>query len=252
MRAEVRLFALYLVCLFLGGTLILASILLGGGQDHGDAGDHDGGLHLKDFPVDKALDLVKDLPVMKDLPVDKTFDLVKDLAKDVPHDATPVADGQTPIEQTVGSHHPSSGGDLGGPGLKALVSLRFWTFALASFGFLGAGLHVIGIGEPVAALVAAPVSAVLGYVAAYIFWKLSRSEVGLATTLGQLRGAEAEVVLPIRVGGTGKVALKVSGQYTELLARTNDAAELGMRDRVLVVSIDEGVATVTSIRARRS
>jgi len=248
------LLALYLVCLFLGGTLILASILLGGGHhvDHADGGDHDGGLHLKDFPVDKAVDLVKELPVAKDFPVDKALDLVKDLAKDVPHDATPTADGQTAIEQSSGAMHPSSGGDLGGPGLKALVSLRFWTFALASFGFLGAGLHVIGIAEPVAVLVAAPVGAVLGYVAASIFWKLSRSEVGVATTLGQLRGAEADVVLPIRVGGTGKIGLKVSGQYTELLARTNDATDLAMRERVLVVSVHEGVAVVTSVRARRS
>ncbi len=142
--------ALYLVCLALGGTLILASILLGGGHhfDHSvgdDAGDHDGGLHVKDFPLDKALDLVKDLPIAKDLPVDKAFDLVKDLAKDVPHDATPVTDGQTPMDQTVASSHPSSGGDLGGPGLRALVSLRFWTFGLAAFGFLGALLHVMGV-----------------------------------------------------------------------------------------------------------
>jgi len=152
------LLALYLVCLFLGGTLILASILLGGHTlDHsvGDhaGGDHDGGLHMKDFPVDKAIDLVKELPVAKDFPVDKALDLVKDLAKDVPHDATPSADGQTAMEQSTGSLHPSSGGDLGGPGLKALVSLRFWTFALASFGFLGAGLHVIGIAEPVSIMV---------------------------------------------------------------------------------------------------
>jgi len=248
------LLALYLVCLFLGGTLILASILLGGGHhvDHADGGDHDGGLHLKDFPVDKAIDLVKELPVAKDFPVDKALDLVKDIAKDVPHDATPSADGQTHIEQSSGSLHPSSGGDLGGPGLKALISLRFWTFALASFGFLGAGLHGIGVEEPVAVLIATPVGAVLGYVAASIFWKLSRSEVGVATTLGQLRGAEADVVLPIRVGSTGKIGLNVSGQYTELVARTNDATDLAMRERVLVVSVQDGVAVVTSVRARRS
>jgi hypothetical protein len=245
------LLALYLVCLTLGGTLVLASILLGGGH-HVDHGDTDGGLHWKDFPVDKALDLVKDLPVAKDLPVDKALDLVKDLAKDVPHDATPAADGQTPIQQTVESSHPQSGGDLGGPGLRALLSLRFWTFALASFGFLGAGLRVIGVGEPVAGLVAASVGGVLGYVAAAIFWRLSRSEVGVATTLGQLRGTEAEVVLPIRVGAVGKIGLKVSGQYTELPARTNDGADLALRERVLVVSVHEGVATVTSVRARRS
>jgi membrane protein implicated in regulation of membrane protease activity len=93
---------------------------------------------------------------------------------------------------------------------------------------------------------------VLGYVSASIFWRLSRSEVGVATTLGQLRGTEADVVLPIRVGGTGKIGLKVSGQYTELLARTNDATDLAMRERVLVVSVQDGVAVVTSVRARRS
>jgi hypothetical protein len=248
------LLALYLVCLTLGGTLILASILLGGGHhvESADGGDHDGGLHLKDFPVDKALDLVKDLPIAKDFPVDKALDLVKDFGKDVPHDATPVADGQTPIDQTVVSPHPSSGGDLGGPGLRALVSLRFWTFGLASFGFLGAFLHVMGVGEPAVALVSAPVGAVLGYVAAWIFWKLSRSELSELTTLGQLRGSEGEVVLPIRVGGMGKISLKVSGQYTELPARTNDARELSMRERVLVVSVDEGIAVVTSVRAHRA
>ena len=111
---------------------------------------------------------------------------------------------------------------------------------------------MIGVAEPVAGIVAASVGAVLGYIAAWIFWKLSRSEVGVATTLGQLRGTEAEVVLPIRVGGTGKIGLRVSGQYTELLARTNDTADLGMRERVLVVTVDEGVAVVTSVRARRS
>ena len=254
MALEAGLLPLYLVCLALGGTLILASVLLGGGHhfDHGDADDHDGGLHLKDFPVDKAIDLVKELPVAKDLHVDKALDLVKDLAKDVPHDAAPPADGQTPIEQTVGSAHPASGGDLGGPGLRALLSLRFWTFGLASFGFLGAFLTVMGVGEPVSSLVSAPVGLALGYVAAYIFWKLSRSERSVATVLGHLRGAEAEVVLPVRPGGTGKIALKVSGQYTELLARTNDAHELPLKERVLVVTVDEGVAVVTSVRAHRA
>lgn len=206
------LLPVYLGSLALGGVLIVASIVLG------DA-DHDADLDLDaDVDVDADVDLDADVDADADLDgdVDKDFDLAQHAA------------------------------DAGGTWLPFL-SLRFWTFGLATFGGAGAILDVIGFSD----LVSAPASAVtgigVGWAIAAMFRRLKHERVTADVGLRQLSGQEGKLLLPVAPGKVGKVRVTVGGQDVDLMARSSDGVRLEPRQRVLVVGVDDGVAEVTSL-----
>ncbi len=126
--------------------------------------------------------------------------------------------------------------------------MRFWTFALASFGLTGTLLTLIGLGEPLCGGLSAGMGLGIGWVAAWIFHRLKKGIVSAQTTLRGLAGTEAQALLPISASTPGKIRLLVDGQEIDLLARTRDAAPIPQRARVLVVGVEEGVAEVTHLR----
>ena len=208
----------YLGALVLGGVLIGASIVMGGGDADLDA-DHD-------------LDLDADVDVDVDADVDLDVDADADFGAD--HD----------IDIDSDADH---GGDIGG--WLPFLSLRFWTFALMSFGLTGTLsqllLDVPRIVELGTSLV---VGLAIGWGAAWAFRALKRGTVTGQTQLTGLRGTEATVLLPVGPGKTGKVRALVDGQAVDLIARTRDDVLMARKEPVLVVSIDDGVATVTPLR----
>jgi hypothetical protein len=196
---------LYLGALGLGGVLILASVVLGGG-------DHDSDAH---GDVDHDADL------------DHDHDHDHDLA----HGHGDAAHG---VEHAAGA----------GPWLPFLT-MRFWTFALATFGLTGALLTLLDFSQ----LIAAPVSTVMGLgLGTGISWgfrQLRLSSPTGSTGMRNLAGRDGTVLLPISPGGLGKVRLLIDGQYVDVPARTRDAHKLGLKQSVIVVEVIDGVAEVT-------
>jgi membrane protein implicated in regulation of membrane protease activity len=203
---------LYLGALLFGGILIGASLLLGGGDsdaDHDVAADHE-------IAVDHDVD--------HDVAVDH----------DVDHDVA--------VDKDVHLPHAEGAALYWLP----FLSLRFWTFGAAAFGFVGVALHYF-LPWLLTLALALLTGLVVGTGTATLFRQLRRDTVSADVGLARLVGQEARVLLPVRPGGTGKIVIEASDGRVELLARTRDEAAIEPGARVLVASIDQGTADVTSL-----
>lgn len=207
----------YLGSLALGGLIIIASIFLG-------AGDHDADADL-DIDADGDLDLDADADADLDLDADADADVDHDLDKDV--DVS----------------------DVSGGTWLPFLSLRFWTFALATFGGAGTLFELLDFSDLVAAPTAAVTGIGVGWVVSWAFHKLKQERVSGDTGLRSIRGREGRLMLPVGPDKLGKVRVVIDGQTVDLMARTSDGRMLDIRDKVLVVQVDDGVAEVTSIQA---
>lgn len=218
------LVALYLGCLTLGGIFIGASMLGGGshadndaGMDHGEAGhgaDHGDADHAG---ADHGS---ADHGVLHDHGHDTKADLAR------------------------------FGSDTAGIIGATLLSIRFWTFALASFGLTGLLLQLFGI-VPLLGLPIALVTAFfVGATVTATLRKLAHGTVSTATGTRQLAGREADVVLRVGPGKVGKVRLQHQGQILELPATTQEDRVLERGERVLLVEVTDGRADVTPLLPR--
>ncbi len=204
------LIALYAGCLVLGGILIGAS-MLGAGKDadadHDMSHDHDAG-HEVEVEAEADADL------------DHTHG----------HDAHAVDH----------THGPLS------PIAATLLSLRFWTFALASFGMSGLLLTLIETQAFLTLGLAAITGVFVGASVTTLLRVISRDTVSSTLASSSLRGKDAEVILSVGPGKLGKVRLTHNGQTIELPATTKDERLIERGERILLVDVAGGTADVTA------
>ena len=125
------------------------------------------------------------------------------------------------------------------------LSLRFWTYASFAFGATGIALMAIGLGSLLALGIASPFAASIGFGAFAIFRWLNSTVVSGETGLRPMIGMEARVILPIRPGAVGKIAIETLAGRVELRAKTFDASVIEPGRKVLVANIDGDVADVS-------
>ena len=231
--------SVYFGALGFGWLLIGVSLLFGGGD--------------KDLDHEAAVDVDHDVDLDHDADLDADHDV--DLDHDVDHDL----DGGHGIDagHDLDAHHVGADGldkDLdgmvasGGDALwLTLLSLRFWTFGAASFGLAGVLSTFAGLGEPVTGVTAALSGVGIGFAAARFFRALKRDEVSGALGLDSTVGMQGRVLLPIERGGMGKIAVHTDAGRVELKATTLDDGPLRVNGPCLVVSVEDGVATVTGL-----
>lgn len=128
-------------------------------------------------------------------------------------------------------------------------SLRFWTFALASFGGSGCLLHVLGVSGFLAAGVSILLGGGIGTGAAWIFRQLQLTETSGNVGMLDVGGSEAIVLLAVSQDRPGKIRLRVDGQYVDLPARTRCEAVIDRNQKALVVHLEDGVAQITPVPA---
>ncbi|MGI8985134.1 MAG: hypothetical protein ACR2HM_11500 [Acidimicrobiales bacterium] len=145
------------------------------------------------------------------------------------------------------------GGGGSGDGIGAvmfrMLPLSTIAFALAAFGVAGLALGVAGAGGGatfVAALIAAVVAGVLN---SSLFAYLRRSESTTEVGDDQLAGKIGRVVVPVSSDRRGRISVTVGGQQIHLsaLAAPGAPAALEMGDRVLVVEVRNGIASVAPL-----
>ena len=238
------LLGIYLGSLALGGILIGASIVLGSSDSDADH-DADADMDMDaDADMDLDADADMDLDADTDVDLDADADVDMDADADVDMDADADADAETGLvhaashELAEAGSHPILGGWL------PFLSLRFWTFGLASFGATGALLVITVLPGTASLAVAAPTGFVIGTSVAWMFRYLKRSATGRVPTERALRGREARVLLTIRPGGLGKIRIEVQGPDVDMLARTKEATEIPINSQVLVIDVEDGVAEV--------
>jgi hypothetical protein len=135
----------------------------------------------------------------------------------------------------------------GGPTWLPLLSLRFWTFFAAAFGLTGLLLSAVGLGALASFAVALPNAIGLATAVAWFFRTVRQEEVSGDTDLAYLTHQEARVLLPIRPGELGKIAIQTMAGRVELPARTRDARPIEPGAWVLIASVEGGTAEVTRL-----
>ena len=241
------LLGIYLGSLAMGGILIGASLLMGGGNDTDADVDADADLDA-DLDVDADLDLDADLDADLDVDVDADMDLDADTDVDADMDADMDADAGADVDHALvvaaqaelaeAADHPMFGGWL------PFLSLRFWTFGMASFGATGAMLYLTVMPGIISLAAAVPTGLVIGTSVAALFRYLKKSATGLVSGPRALRGREARVLLTIRPGGLGKIRIAVDGPDVDMLARTREEQEISTGSTVLVITVVDDVAEV--------
>lgn len=172
------------------------------------------------------------------------------LGFDKDHEAEAHADAH--LDSADDAHVDSEGGaHEGGVGevgafAATVFSLRFWTFAATTFGLTGALLEVFGVSPMLSVPASLAAGLGVGLAVATVFRLANKRSVGTIADVKTLLGREGTVLLAITPDKPGKIRVTHDGQSLDLLARTRDERPFGRGDKVLVVDMKGGEATVTS------
>lgn len=218
------LFSAYVAASAFGGSLILVSLLFGGDSEDFDK-DFD-----KDFEFDSDADADVDVDADADVDVDADVDGdFEGVDKDFPA-------------------HLAAGSDAI---WLPFLSLRFWTFGLASFGLTGLLLSFLSVGQ-VSTLVAAVVAGGgIGTAAAWFFRQIKSDSVSGEIGFERLAGEEARVLLTVRPGSRGKIVVQSASGRIEMMATTRDEKPIERGARVLIAQVRDGVADVSRLTPSR-
>jgi len=127
------------------------------------------------------------------------------------------------------------------------LSMRFWTFGAMSFGLAGTLLTLMGVPAMLVLIVAMVAGSGLGTGAAWFFRVLKGEEVSGDTSFERFAGEEARVVVGIRVGQPGKIAVHTLAGRVEMPATTRDLHPIAVGSAVIVASVRDGVADVSRL-----
>jgi len=227
------LFSLYVAATAFGGSLILVSLFFGGADKDFD----------KDFEIDSDVDVDADADVEFDADADADADL----------DADVEADGAVEAIDKDLSGHLASGATQGSDAIwLPFLSLRFWTFGLASFGLTGVLLSLLMVADVPTLVSAVVAGGGIGTGAAWFFQRIKTDSVSGETGYERYAGEEAKVVLPVRPGAMGKIVVQTLVGRVEMLATTRDANPIERGDKVLIAHVRNGVADVSRLSPIRS
>lgn len=204
---------LYIVCLVVGGVLVAASALTGGGHDD---------VHHEVEPEAHA----------------ETEPEAEVHGHDVSHE----------VELSDLTNVPSATStEVAGGAWLPFLSLRFWTFFSAFFGLTGLTVTGLSLASPPIALAAAVgVGVVSGVGVTSLFRLVKGAQVDSSIEPDDIQGAVARVLLAIDAGSEGMVRVKVKGAVKDLRAVTDDGAPLPRGSLALVLLVRDGVARVTA------
>jgi membrane protein implicated in regulation of membrane protease activity len=127
---------------------------------------------------------------------------------------------------------------------SVVASLRFWSFALFSFGAVGAALRVFGLaGVGATAAIASVAGVASGFFAVTVIRRMVQKTSSSHATAGDVLGKVGRVVVPVEAGARGKVRVLVKGSYVDYVASATERLAEG--EDVVVCEIEEGEVTVS-------
>ena len=129
------------------------------------------------------------------------------------------------------------------------LSMRFWTFGLASFGMTGSILQSIDEESVLTLPVSIVLGITIGWITAYIFNRLKKERVSGETNSKTLVSEEALVILPIKADAMGKIRVNRGGENVDIFARSTEYIDRG--ESVLVVHVQNGIAEVCTLNSKK-
>jgi membrane protein implicated in regulation of membrane protease activity len=162
--------------------------------------------------------------------------LVLQLAAGHDSDADTAGGGHDLVHDGQGSHDIAP--------WSIVASLRFWSFALFTFGAVGAALTVLGLaGVTACAIVASASGIASGFTAVTVIRRMVQKTESSHATPGDVLGKVGRVVVPLDAGGRGKVRVLVKGSYVDYVASAKEPLAEG--EDVLVEEIEGSEVTVS-------
>lgn len=225
------LFPLYVAATAFGGSLILVSLFFGGADKDFD----------KDFEIEADADV--------DVDVDAEADFDAELEADADFDAD--AEAEADLDKDLGGALAEGAAQGSDAIWLPFLSLRFWTFGLASFGLTGVLASVLSVGAIPTLVSALLAGGSLGTGAAWFFQRIKSDTVSGETGFQRYTGEEARVLLTIRPGGTGKIVVQTLAGRIEMLAQTRDANPIERGQTVLIANVRGGIADVSRLHPTR-
>lgn len=207
---------IYLATLGFGAVLILVSLVAG-------AAGHGGGSQTEIGKPDG-------IPVPPQLEGGASADVAGETAIDKPDVHVP----DKPDAGAIWAYIP-------------ITSIRFWSYAALAFGLVGVALEYAAIPGWIGFSAAAGTGVSIGWMAAQVFRRVLRDQVTGETDVSAFAGREGVVVIAVRPGGRGKVAVEGPGGRVELPATTRDTRALDRGVRVLITQVSANTAEITSI-----
>lgn len=133
-------------------------------------------------------------------------------------------------------------------GWLPILSLRFWTFFLGSFGLSGVMLSLLGTSQTTTLIAAIIMGIVIAYPAALLFQKLKSNTVTTNTTSTAYKQEIAKTLLPMQPNGQGKIRLSYQGELIDLIATNSSEEEISPNSEVMIMEMKDGVATVVPLQ----
>jgi membrane protein implicated in regulation of membrane protease activity len=156
----------------------------------------------------------------------------------------------TLLVQLLGGHdtggHDVSGHDTGGHDgpLLFLASIRFWAFALLSFGLVGTMLLAFGFaGKLEAAIIASVAGLASGFIAHTVVRRLQGPGTSSVASSKDVIGQVGRVIVPPSSETRGKVRVSVRGSFVDYVARSTETLEAD--EAVVVEEMDGGEVVVS-------
>ncbi len=152
-------------------------------------------------------------------------------------------DADAHAELHAGGDGHDAEGDHGSP-LLVVASLRFWAFALLSFGLVGGLLLLFGFAAPwLAAVIAGAFGIVSGFVAATVVQRLQTKGASSHADERDLVGLVGRIVVPPAASGVGKARLKVKATYVDYVVKSSEPLDEG--ETVVVEEVEGGTLVVS-------
>jgi hypothetical protein len=147
-------------------------------------------------------------------------------------------------EHSIGDHdaggHDHGGGDTDSPALWIpFLSIRFWTYAIGTFGVIGVLLTWLTRShEPLVAGISGAMGLLMGLVAAGAFRLAQKYQSSSAVGTGDYVGSEAHVLVAVRPGHPGKVRMSIRGDLIDMIAMGEGDSSIEAGEQVFVTGLE--------------
>lgn len=130
-------------------------------------------------------------------------------------------------------------------GWLPFLSIRFWTYALATFGIVGLLFTIFDLASATATLITAiGVGLGMGFAVSALIRLIRNVTAGDGTNDAELLGMPAKLLVPIKENQPGKIRTTIRGELIDMLAFSDGGNPIDTGEEVIILAIENDRARV--------
>lgn len=142
-------------------------------------------------------------------------------------------------------HGADHGHDFDHGAWLPFLSVRFWTYALATFGIVGLLFTIFNLaGATTTAIVASGVGLAMGFAVSGMMRLIRKMTAGDGTNDAEMLGMSAKLLVPIRENQPGKIRTTIRGELIDMLAFSDAGTPIETGEEVIILAIENDRARV--------